>query len=134
MLIGLPSIFSRFIFISVLNTNPADAMKRRHETVRLSNLELLVAEAGSAAALARLAHTSESYLSQIRNQLTTAKGTPRGVGDDLAAKLERGFHHARQDLAPAKAFVVYSGEERYPVADGVEAISVREMATVLASL
>ncbi len=51
----------------------------------------------------------------------------------LAAKLERGFHHARQDLAPAKAFVVYSGEERYPVADGVEAIGVREMATMLAS-
>ena len=64
-------------------------MKRRHETVRLANLELLVGEAGSAAALARLANTSESYLSQIRNQLTTAKGTPRGVGDDLAAKLER---------------------------------------------
>jgi len=64
-------------------------MKRRHETVRLSNLELLVAEAGSAAALARLAGTSESYLSQIRNQLLTAKGTPRGVGDELAAKLEQ---------------------------------------------
>ena len=64
-------------------------MKRRHETVRLSNLELLVAEAGSAAALARLAGTSESYLSQIRNQLRTAKGTPRGVGDELAAKLEQ---------------------------------------------
>ena len=52
----------------------------------------------------------------------------------LAAKLERGFHHARQDLAPAKAFVVYSGEERYPVADGVEAIGLREMAAVLAAL
>ena len=51
----------------------------------------------------------------------------------LAAKLERGFHHACQDLASAKSFVVYSGEERYPVAEGVEAISVREMATVLAS-
>ena len=56
------------------------------------------------------------------------------LSDGLAAKLERGFHHARQDLKPAKAFVVYSGEERYPVADGVEAISVREMATMLASL
>lgn len=89
MLILLPRVFSRHIFTIVLNTNPADAMKRRHETVRLSNLEILVAEAGSAAALARLASTSESYLSQIRNQLTTPKGTPRGVGDDLAAKLER---------------------------------------------
>jgi len=77
------------MFTIVLNTNPADAMKRRHETVRLSNLEFLVAEAGSAAALARLAGTSESYLSQIRNQLLTAKGTPRGVGDELATKLEQ---------------------------------------------
>lgn len=64
-------------------------MKRRHEQLRLDNLERLVAEAGSAVALARLAHTSDSYLSQIRNQLTTAKGTPRGVGDGLAAKLEQ---------------------------------------------
>ena len=64
-------------------------MKRRHEQLRLDNLERLVAEAGSAVALARLAQTSDSYLSQIRNQLTTAKGTPRGVGDGLAAKLEQ---------------------------------------------
>lgn len=56
------------------------------------------------------------------------------INRGLAAKLERGFHHAREDLAPTKAFVVYSGEERYPVADGVEAIGVREMATLLASL
>lgn len=89
MLITLPRTVSGFIFIIVLNTTPANAMKRRHETVRLRNLERLVAEAGSAAALARLAQTSESYLSQIRNQLTTPKGTPRGVGDDLAGKLER---------------------------------------------
>ena len=51
----------------------------------------------------------------------------------LAAKLERGFHHAREDLSPTKSFVVYSGEERYPVAEGVEVIGVREMASVLAS-
>lgn len=63
-------------------------MIRRHEQVRLSNLETLVAEAGSAASLARIARTSESYLSQIRNRLPTAKGTPRSVGDELAAKLE----------------------------------------------
>jgi SOS-response transcriptional repressor LexA len=63
-------------------------MKRNRERIRLVNLERLVAEAGSAAKLARLAHTSESYLSQIRRQLPTRKGTPRGLGDDLAAKLE----------------------------------------------
>ncbi|MGE0484231.1 MAG: LexA family protein [Gammaproteobacteria bacterium] len=64
-------------------------MSRVRERVRLDNLNLLIAEAGSAAALARRANTSESYLSQIRNQLTTPKGTPRAVGDNLATKLER---------------------------------------------
>jgi SOS-response transcriptional repressor LexA len=64
-------------------------MKRKPEQVRLHNLELLIAEAGSAAALARLAQTSDSYLSQIRRQFTTRKGTPRGVGDELAQKLEQ---------------------------------------------
>jgi len=88
VLIPLPTSFSRFIFITVLNETPAAATKRRHEAVRLGNLELLVAEAGSATSLARLANTSESYLSQIRNRHKTPKGTPRGVGDSLAAKLE----------------------------------------------
>lgn len=64
-------------------------MKRKPEQVRLQNLELLIAEAGSAAELARLASTNSSYLSQVRNQMPTKKGTPRGLGDDLAGKLER---------------------------------------------
>ena len=49
----------------------------------------------------------------------------------LAPKLERGFHHARQDLSPHRCFVVYSGTERYPLAEGVEAIGLREMAREL---
>ena len=65
-------------------------MKRKQEHVRLQNLELLIAEAGSAAKLARMAGTNSSYLSQVRNQMLTKKGTPRGVGDELAEKLERG--------------------------------------------
>jgi SOS-response transcriptional repressor LexA len=76
------------MFIAVLNTTTAYPMKRPRGQIRLSNLEVLVAEAGSAVALARRANTNESYLSQIRRQLTTPKGTPRGVGDSLAAKLE----------------------------------------------
>ena len=66
-------------------------MKRKPEQVRLQNLELLIAEAGSAAKLARTAGTNSSYLSQVRNQMPTKKGTPRGVGDDLAEKLEHGM-------------------------------------------
>ena len=63
-------------------------MKRKINQIRLNNLELLISEAGSAAKLARTAGTNSSYLSQVRNQLPTKKGTPRAIGDDLAIKLE----------------------------------------------
>ena len=45
----------------------------------------------------------------------------------LAPKLERGFHHAREDLNPDRCFVVYSGDERYPRAEGVEVIGLEEL-------
>ena len=63
-------------------------MKRNIGQIRLQNLEILIGEAGSAVKLARAAGTNSSYLSQVRNQLPTKKGTPRGIGDDLAVKLE----------------------------------------------
>lgn len=49
------------------------------------------------------------------------------------AKVERGFHAACEDLKPARRFVVYSGEERYPKPHGVEAIGLRELALLLAA-
>ena len=49
----------------------------------------------------------------------------------LAAKPERGFYNSLEDLEPKKAFVVYSGRERYPLAKGIEAISLRELAEEL---
>ncbi len=48
-----------------------------------------------------------------------------------APRLDRGFHNARADLRPAHAFVAHSGDERYPVTEGVEAISVSELAMLL---
>ncbi len=66
-------------------------MKRKPETIRLQNLERLINEAGSAVELARLVGTSSSYISQVRRQMPTQKGTPRAVGEDLAAKLEHGM-------------------------------------------
>lgn len=47
-------------------------------------------------------------------------------------KCERGFHHAREDIRPDRSFVVYSGADRYAVSEGIEAISVRELAEELA--
>lgn len=51
----------------------------------------------------------------------------------LVPKPERGFHQAREDLKPERAFVVYSGTERYSIADGVEAIGVEELCRLLAT-
>ena len=42
----------------------------------------------------------------------------------LQPKLERGFHHACDDLSPAKRLLIYPGRERYPLADGVEVMPV----------
>jgi len=52
----------------------------------------------------------------------------------LTAKPERGFYHALDDLKPNRAFVVYSGNERYPLAQSVEAINLRAIAEELAAL
>jgi len=81
-------------------------MKRRPEQIRLRNLGLLITEAGSAVKLARTAGTSSSYLSQVRNQMPTRKGTPRGIGDDLAEKLERGMGKPRGWMDEAHASAV----------------------------
>jgi predicted AAA+ superfamily ATPase len=52
----------------------------------------------------------------------------------LAARLEKGFHHARADLQPNRSFVVYSGHERYPRAEGVEAIPLADLCAELAGV
>lgn len=49
----------------------------------------------------------------------------------LTPKPSRGFHQAVEDLEVEKAFVVYSGEDRFPLSQTTEAISLRELATLL---
>ena len=49
----------------------------------------------------------------------------------LTPRPSRGFHHAREDIGPERSFIVYSGDERYPLSEDVEAIGLREMAAVL---
>lgn len=67
---------------------------------------------------------------EVEGSATWAIEIKRG----LAPKLERGFHHARAELEPARSFVVYPGAERYPMGDGIEAIGLRELAGMLATL
>ena len=48
----------------------------------------------------------------------------------LSAAPRKGFHSARKDLNPKRSFLVYSGEERYPISKDVEATGVRQMASL----
>ena len=64
-------------------------MTRHIDRNRLENLGRLIAEAGSLSALARRAAVSPANLSHVRAGTLYASGTPRRMGDRLAAKLER---------------------------------------------
>lgn len=45
--------------------------------------------------------------------------------------LGRGFHSARKDLDPERSFVVYAGQERYALPQGVAAVSLPQMAALV---
>ena len=49
----------------------------------------------------------------------------------LTTRPGKGFHNAREDIKPERSFVVYAGEERYPIMEDVEAISLSELAKEL---
>lgn len=45
----------------------------------------------------------------------------------LAPKIERGFHSACETARPQRRRVVYGGSERFPLAEGVEAVSLPDL-------
>ena len=49
----------------------------------------------------------------------------------LSARASRGFHLACADLKPARAFIVHAGDDRYPMSESLEAVSVRGLAVEL---
>lgn len=52
----------------------------------------------------------------------------------LSPRLEKGFHHACADLSPDRRFVVYPGDETFPLGDAIQAIPLAALARVLANL
>ncbi len=53
------------------------------------------------------------------------------VKRSLAPKVQRGFHQACLDLDPQRKIVIYPGQESFPLAPGIEAMSVRSAASEL---
>ncbi len=53
------------------------------------------------------------------------------VKRNLAPKVEKGFHSACEDLRPQKKFLVYPGNERWTVGNGVEVLGLAELCAVV---
>lgn len=51
----------------------------------------------------------------------------------LAPTIERGFHHACETVRPERRLVVYGGNERFPLSEGVEAVSLVDLCAALAT-
>jgi len=48
-------------------------------------------------------------------------------------KVAKGFHHACEDLNPAKKFIVYNGTETFPLGNGIIAISLPDLMEKIAA-
>lgn len=51
-----------------------------------------------------------------------------------APTLTRGFHAASADLAPTRRFVIHQGRDRFPMADGIEALALADAVRTLKAL
>lgn len=49
----------------------------------------------------------------------------------LSPRLDRGFHHACDDLKPSRKWVVYPGQDSYPLAAGAWAVSLYGLCEIL---
>lgn len=45
--------------------------------------------------------------------------------------LDKGFHHAREDIEPDASYIVYTGDDRYPKTKDIDVINLRELALEL---
>jgi predicted AAA+ superfamily ATPase len=52
----------------------------------------------------------------------------------LSPELSRGFYSALEDVMPKKSFVVYGGDDRFKLKQGIEAISLRQLQQELGEL
>ncbi|MCG8554441.1 MAG: ATP-binding protein [Proteobacteria bacterium] len=67
-------------------------------------------------------------------ELASRKRWTIEIKHGLTPRLSKGFHLACADIKPHRSFVLYSGEERYPLGSRVEAIGIKEMSATLAAM
>lgn len=91
-------------------------------------------------AVAPAGTTAHYYRTSGGAEIDLLLDVPRGGRWAVEAKRSsapvatRGFHEALADLQPRRKFVVYPGEERFPLGGGVEAIPLPALAGELAAV
>ena len=76
---------------------------------------------------------ASNYRTADGAEIDLALALPRGeiwaveIKSAHSPSLRKGFLIARRDIQPDRSFVVCPGTERYPIADGIEAIGLRDL-------
>ena len=95
-----------FVIENILNTAPSHAQGYFYRTSGGAEIDLLLAWPNG-----------DLWAIEIKRSLTP--------------KLERGFYSACEDLKPTRKFVVYAGQEEYPIAEDITAISLLGICSLL---
>lgn len=100
------------------------------ETMAIESL-IAAAPAGAEAYFFRSAAGAEIDL--LLKMPTRRKAWAIEIKRGLAPKIERGFHAACDTVRPERRFVVYSGAERFPLAEGVDAVPLVDLCEEVAA-
>lgn len=95
-----------FVIDNLLSVLPSGSQAHFYRTARGAEIDLLI-------------HHSDGRCIAIE------------IKKSLSPKPQRGFHEACKDIRPTYRFVVYSGEDRYPIREGVEVMGLLEMMRVI---
>jgi predicted AAA+ superfamily ATPase len=98
---------------------------------------LVVESLIAAAPMATEAHFFRTSAGAELDLLLQLPGHPKPwaieIKRGVVPKIGRGFHLASETVVPERRFVVYSGTERFPLGDGIEAISLSALCEELDS-
>lgn len=82
----------------------------------------------------RFYHTAAGAEMDLVLELAGRKCWAIEIKSGLTPIIGKGFHNAIEDIQPDKSFVVYSGNDRYPLAENTEVISLLELAKMLSEM
>ncbi len=83
--------------------------------------------AGSNRAAASFFRTSGGAEINLILEFAGGKKWAIEIKSGLIPKVEKGFYLASADIKPEKSFVVYAGNDRYPLTEGIQAIGLKDL-------